>query len=80
MTSRLSFELIRRGRSCVGGTASHSISAVPASSCCWTLSAVSPSVTVIRSTYALRIGSVFGSHAGFRSSRNSFVGTYFTIL
>src|SRR5262249_49205249 len=48
--------------------------------CCWTLSCVRPSVTDMPSTYACRIVSVFGFHAGFRASWNSFVGTYFVIM
>src|SRR5215471_20273635 len=80
MMSRESLAEISCGRSCDGGVTSHSMSPVPAWICCWTLSCVRPSVTVIESTYAWRSVSVFWLHAGFRTSWNSFVGTYFVIL
>ena len=63
-----SFEEISDGSWDGGGKLSHSMSAVavPVSSCCWVESWVTVSLTLISSTYALRMGSLAGSQAGLR--------------
>src|SRR4249919_1488563 len=65
-----------------GGKLSNSRSAlgVPVCNCCWVLSCVTVSLTMILSTYALRIGSVEAFHAVLRSNTICLVGLYVVIL
>src|SRR6185437_4168292 len=66
----------RLGRFCAGGVTSHSMSPVPACSCCCTLSEVRPSVTVTLSTYACRSGSDDCAQAGLRASVKDLPAVY----
>src|SRR6266508_4916662 len=74
-----SFAATRAGRFAVGTTSSHDMSVVPACSCCWMVASLEPCVISIRSTYALRIGSVLGSQPGLRSSVMDFLSSYLVL-
>ena len=63
----------------VGTGVSQARSASPVSSCCCTASAVTPRVSSIRSTQALRTGSAARSQAGLRSSSMRWSASYSTI-
>ena len=69
---------MRPGSDAVGGKLLNSMppAAVLVCRICWTVIGLPVSVTLIASTYALRIGSVEAFHAGLRTNSIDLAGTY----